>query len=121
MVQPTHFRERHHAAFRRPLNPSGRGRVFLEGEMASRPMIVGEIGLKGAETRFMPRHDGSYGRWSLGIRRIGVSAYHPEASLISLCDFGLRWVLTLATLRVRSDDFKELEIVVLRHELAILR
>jgi transposase InsO family protein len=33
----------------------------------------------------------------------------------------LRWVLALATLRVRSDDFKELEIVVLRHELAILR
>jgi len=41
--------------------------------------------------------------------------------LISLCYQAFRWVLALATLRVRSDDFKELEIVVLRHELAILR
>jgi len=41
--------------------------------------------------------------------------------LISLCYQAFRWVLALATLRVRSDGFKELEIVVLRHELAILR
>jgi hypothetical protein len=40
---------------------------------------------------------------------------------MSLCYLALRWVLALATLRVRSDDFKELEIVVLRHELGILR
>jgi putative transposase len=33
----------------------------------------------------------------------------------------LRWVLQLAALRLRSTDFKELEIVFLRHELAILR
>jgi putative transposase len=33
----------------------------------------------------------------------------------------LRCVLQLAGLRVRSTDFKDLEIVVLRHELAILR
>src|SRR5712691_8181629 len=33
----------------------------------------------------------------------------------------LRWVLQLATLRLRSNDCKDLEIVVLRHELAILR
>jgi transposase InsO family protein len=39
----------------------------------------------------------------------------------SLCYRVLRWVLQLATLRFRSTDFKELEIVVLRHELAILR
>jgi putative transposase len=32
-----------------------------------------------------------------------------------------RRVLQLATLRLRSNDLKELEIVVLRHELAILR
>jgi hypothetical protein len=30
-------------------------------------------------------------------------------------------VLQLAALRVRSNEFKDLEIVVLRHELAILR
>jgi len=33
----------------------------------------------------------------------------------------LRWVLAVATLHVRSDDFKKLAIVLLRHELAILR
>jgi len=41
--------------------------------------------------------------------------------LISFCYLVLRWVLTLARLRVRSDDFKELEILVLQHELAVLR
>jgi putative transposase len=41
--------------------------------------------------------------------------------LFSLSYVALRWVLQLATLRCRSNDFKELEIVVLRHELAILR
>src|SRR5713101_851825 len=33
----------------------------------------------------------------------------------------LRRVLQLAALRFRSEEFKELEIVVLRHELAVLR
>ena len=32
-----------------------------------------------------------------------------------------RWLLQLVLLRRRSDAFKELEIVVLRHELAVLR
>jgi transposase InsO family protein len=39
----------------------------------------------------------------------------------SLCYAALRWLLQLAVLRVRSNEFKDLEIVVLRHELAILR
>jgi putative transposase len=39
----------------------------------------------------------------------------------SLCYVVLRRVLQLAALRLRSDGFKELEIVVLRHELAVLR
>jgi hypothetical protein len=39
----------------------------------------------------------------------------------SFCYLLLRCVLQLASLRPRSDDFKELEIVVLRHELAVLR
>jgi putative transposase len=39
----------------------------------------------------------------------------------SLCYQMFRWVLQLAALRLRSSEFKELEIVVLRHELAILR
>ena len=40
---------------------------------------------------------------------------------LSLCYVVLRRVLQLAALRFRSNDLKELEIVVLRHELAILR
>jgi len=40
---------------------------------------------------------------------------------LSLCYRVLRWVFQPATLRVRSTDFKDLEIVVLRHGLAILR
>jgi putative transposase len=40
---------------------------------------------------------------------------------VSFCYLVLRRVLQLAALRVRSNEFKELEIVVLRHELAILR
>ena len=39
----------------------------------------------------------------------------------SLCYVVLRRVLQLAALRFRSEEFKELEIVVLRHELAVLR
>ena len=39
----------------------------------------------------------------------------------SLCYLVCRCVLQLVLLRPRSEDFKELEIVVLRHELAVLR
>src|SRR5712692_8536063 len=56
------------------------------------------------------------------MRRIGrVSGYAGGFVFLSLCYVVLRWVLQLAVLRVRSNDFKELEIVVLRHELAVLR
>jgi putative transposase len=41
--------------------------------------------------------------------------------LVSLCYVLLRWLLEFVTLRVRSTEFKELEIIVLRHELDILR
>jgi putative transposase len=40
---------------------------------------------------------------------------------LALCYLVLRRLLQLAALRFRSDQFKELEIVVLRHELAVLR
>jgi putative transposase len=40
---------------------------------------------------------------------------------LSLCYVILRWLLQLAVVRLRSNDFKDLEIVVLRHELAVLR
>jgi len=39
----------------------------------------------------------------------------------SLCYLALRCLLQLVLLRPRPQDFKELEIVVLRHELAVLR
>jgi transposase InsO family protein len=39
----------------------------------------------------------------------------------SLCYLVFRCVLQLVALRPRSEDFKELEIVVLRHELSVLR
>jgi hypothetical protein len=41
--------------------------------------------------------------------------------LLSLCYLVLRRALQLAALRFRSVEFKELEIVVLRHELGVLR
>ena len=41
--------------------------------------------------------------------------------LFSFCYMALSQVLQLLVLRIRSNDFKELEILVLRHELAILR
>ena len=41
--------------------------------------------------------------------------------LVSFCYLVLRRLLQLAALRLRSNDCKELEIVVLRHELDILR
>src|SRR5262245_48999081 len=56
------------------------------------------------------------------MRRIGPSpGYVGGLVLVSLCYVLLRWLLELVVLPVRSDEFKELEIVVLRHELAILR
>ena len=41
--------------------------------------------------------------------------------VVSLFYVLLRWLLELIALRVRSRELKELEIVVLRHEVAILR
>jgi putative transposase len=41
--------------------------------------------------------------------------------LVSLCYVFLRWFVGCLALRARSREFKELEIIVLRHELAILR
>jgi hypothetical protein len=40
---------------------------------------------------------------------------------MSSCYMLLRWLLEYLALRIRSKEFKELEIIVLRHELAILR
>lgn len=40
---------------------------------------------------------------------------------LSLVYLALRFVLQLLLLSLRSEEFKELEIVVLRHELAVVR
>ena len=56
------------------------------------------------------------------MRRIGrLPGYVGGLVFLSLCYVVLRRVLLLAALRFRSNDLKEIEIVVLRHELAILR
>ena len=41
--------------------------------------------------------------------------------IVSFCYVLLRWLLELVVLYGRSKDIQELEIIVLRHELAILR
>jgi len=41
--------------------------------------------------------------------------------LVSLCYVSLRWLLEFVAWRARSQEFQELEIIVLRHELAIFR
>ena len=58
-----------------------------------------------------------------GVKQTGADARigYGGFVLVSFCYLVLRRLLQLAALRVRSNDFKELEIVVLRHELAILR
>jgi putative transposase len=56
------------------------------------------------------------------LRRIGRRLAAREAQvLVSFLYVLLRWLLELIALRVRSSELKELEIVVLRHEVAILR
>jgi putative transposase len=51
----------------------------------------------------------------------GVSCCAGGFVFLSFCYTVFRRVLQIVALRVCSNDFKELEIVVLRHELAILR
>jgi putative transposase len=55
---------------------------------------------------------------SSGRRRIDLEAV---LVLLSLVYLALRFVLQLLLLSFRSEEFKELEIVVLRHELAVVR
>jgi hypothetical protein len=53
------------------------------------------------------------------MRRIGrLSDYAGGFVFLAFCYVVLRRVLQLAALRFRSTDFRDLEIVVLRHELA---
>jgi hypothetical protein len=43
VVKSANFGEHHHATVRRRMDASWRGRVFLEGEVGSRPMIIGGV------------------------------------------------------------------------------
>src|SRR5215510_6216271 len=51
----------------------------------------------------------------------GAFAFFRGGAVISICYVALLRVLQLFSLRFRSTEFKELEIVVLRHELSVLR
>lgn len=57
MVKFTNFRERHDATFRWRLDASWRGRVFLEGEMGSRAMIIGDVSCKHATQMPLAQND----------------------------------------------------------------
>ena len=57
MVKSTDFRERHHAPFRRRVDASWRGRVLLEGQMGSRPVIIGDIARKQAAQMSLAQND----------------------------------------------------------------
>jgi putative transposase len=52
---------------------------------------------------------------------LGRTRYVGGFVLVSLRYVLLRWLLEFVALRARSKEFKDLEIIVLRHELAILR
>jgi hypothetical protein len=60
-------------------------------------------------------------RWWLVRSRVPAPAYKEVTLLASLIYLVLRRVLELCSLRLRSPQFKELEIVVLRHQLDVLR
>src|SRR5262245_15858885 len=76
--------------------------------------------VKGAETQISGSAEAR--RIRRLVRRMGpVPGYAGGFVLISFCYLFLRRLLQLVALRVRSDEWKELEIVVLRHELGILR
>ena len=55
------------------------------------------------------------------VESVGRPVHLEELIVRLFCYLVLRRVLQVAALRFRSDEFKELEIVVLRHELAVLR
>ena len=58
----------------------------------------------------------------MGRRVVRLSRYPEELFLfLSFWYLAFRCVLQLVLLRPRSTEFKELEIVVLRHQLAVLR
>jgi hypothetical protein len=57
MVKASNFRECHHATFRRRVDASWRGRVLLEGEMGSRPMIIGDIASEQAAQMRLAQND----------------------------------------------------------------
>jgi hypothetical protein len=91
-------------------------------------------GMRGRYTRFLSDGERCTNRDSSIVRKIPAGrclwltrrmarlpGYAGGLVLLALCYTVVRWILQLWTLRVRSTDLRELEVVVLRHELAILR
>jgi hypothetical protein len=68
MMQSAYFRERDDASFRRHLNASCRRRVLFQGEMCSRPMIIGEI--RDQETPQVPLAEDDHVVQTLGAPRL---------------------------------------------------
>ena len=71
---------------------------------------------------------GAFTRFRVCDRRVGRRVVRPSPLISrswflfwSLCYLVFRCVFQLVSLRSRSEGFKELEIVVLRHELSVLR
>lgn len=95
-----------------------RGALHAEaGERLPVDVVQDAGSLWGALTRFRPQEA------SCGRRVVRPPLTFPRSWFLiwSLCYLLVRCLLQLVLLRPRSQDFKELEIVVLRHELAVLR
>ena len=75
MVQAAHFGERHDGAFRRRVDASRRGRVFLEGEMGSRPVIVGNVSSHHATQVLLAQNDDVIQTLDQVLAKDGIAAW----------------------------------------------
>jgi hypothetical protein len=57
VMESSYFRQRDHVTFGRGLHASWRGRVFLQREMRSRPMIIGDISGEHVPQMRLAEHD----------------------------------------------------------------
>jgi hypothetical protein len=84
--------------------------------------VAADAGRQTAEAQRGPLETAGARSVPLGTGLVRTAVSRPGGFVFfALCYMVVRCGLQLAALRFRSTDFKELEIVVLRHELAILR
>jgi O-methyltransferase len=97
-------------------------RHFIANDLARCLIGFGNV-VKGAQMGIPVPPSLSSQTNSIGlVRRIGpYPGYGGGSVLVPLCYVLLRWLVEFVALRARSKEFKDLEIIVLRHELAILR